>query len=97
MNSKPTAPVRGDASTLNQSAFAKRSRTLLLWATLITLALNFVPYASLLLYPLRLFITFVHESGHALAFTLTGGDVQSLAVHPDTSGVTYGHYGLHTA
>lgn len=97
MPTMPQKPMSGDGSTLDQSAFAKRSRTLLLWATLITLVLNFVPYASLALYPLRLFITFVHESGHALAFITAGGDVQSLQVHLDTSGVTYGHYGLHSA
>lgn len=43
---------------------------------------------TVLLYPLRLFITFVHESGHALAALLTGNQVASLAVSPNGEGVT---------
>ena len=43
---------------------------------------------AVLLYPLRLFITFVHESGHALAALLTGNQVASLAVSPNGEGVT---------
>lgn len=37
-------------------------------------------------YPVRLFVTFVHEAGHALAALLTGGQVQSFTVSPDGSG-----------
>ncbi|HEV2472040.1 MAG TPA: M50 family metallopeptidase [Chthonomonadales bacterium] len=65
------------------------ARSLLLLATAASLAVWFVPYGQLLLYPLRLFVTFVHESGHALAAVLVGGSVVSLTVHPDTSGVTF--------
>jgi hypothetical protein len=61
----------------------------LLWATLLTLALWFVPYSNYLLYPLRLFVTFIHESGHALAGLITGVGVSSLHVRPDGSGVTW--------
>ena len=43
---------------------------------------------AVLLYPLRLFITFVHESGHALAALLTGNHVASLRVMPNGEGVT---------
>ncbi|HKS26276.1 MAG TPA: M50 family metallopeptidase [Pyrinomonadaceae bacterium] len=62
-------------------------RTLLL-ATLITLALWFIPYADILTYPFRIFVTFIHEGGHALAALLTGGSVMSLSVHTDASGLT---------
>ncbi|MCY4464845.1 MAG: M50 family metallopeptidase [Chloroflexi bacterium] len=37
-------------------------------------------------YPVRLFVTFVHEAGHALAALLTGGQIQSFTVSPDGSG-----------
>ena len=37
-------------------------------------------------YPVRLFVTFVHEAGHSLAALLTGGQVQSFTVSPDGSG-----------
>lgn len=60
----------------------------LLAATAITIVLSFVPFASLLLYPIRLFVTFVHESSHALVALLTGGQVQEIVIQPDASGYT---------
>ena len=66
---------------------ARPQLMLLLIATAITIALWFVPYADYLVYPIRLFVTFIHESGHALAAVLTGGSVASLTVSPDTSGL----------
>jgi hypothetical protein len=63
--------------------------TLLIIATLITIALWFIPYAGILVYPIRLFVTFIHEGGHALMSLLTGGSVQSLTIASDGSGLTY--------
>lgn len=60
----------------------------LLLATLITLALWFIPYAEILTYPFRIFVTFIHEGGHALAALLTGNSVLSMSVHMDGSGLT---------
>ena len=60
----------------------------LLGACALTVGLWFVPFASTLLYPLRLFVTFVHEGGHALAATLTGGLAERIVVQPDASGYT---------
>lgn len=65
-----------------------RSRLLLFSATAITILLLFMPYAQQLLYPLRLFVTFIHESGHALATVLTGGRVEYIRIAPSGSGVT---------
>ena len=65
-----------------------KARQLLVFATLLTIVLNFIPYAEFVLYPIRLFVTFVHESGHALATLLTGGNVLSLTVSKDGSGLT---------
>jgi len=39
----------------------------LLIATAISVVLWFVPYAEVLTYPFRIFVTFIHEGGHALA------------------------------
>jgi Peptidase M50B-like len=64
------------------------TRRLLLFAILLTFVLNFVPGSQYVLYPLRLFTTFVHESGHAFATLLVGGGVHSLSVAPDGSGLT---------
>jgi hypothetical protein len=68
---------------------AKPQVWLLLVATLITIALWFIPYGDLIVYPIRLFVTFIHESSHALVAVLTGGAVQSLTISADTSGLTY--------
>src|SRR6476660_10242520 len=58
-------------------------------ATLLTVAIWFIPYAEYAVYPIRLFVTFIHESSHALIAVLTGGSVQSLTISADTSGLTY--------
>jgi hypothetical protein len=63
-------------------------RTLLI-ATLIALALWFIPYAEILTYPFRIFVTFIHEGGHAIAALLTGNSVASLSVATSGSGETY--------
>jgi len=68
---------------------AKPQVWLLLIATIITIALWFMPYGEYIVYPIRLFVTFVHESSHALIAVLTGGSVQSLTISADTSGLTY--------
>jgi hypothetical protein len=65
-----------------------KARQVLLFATVLTVILNFVPYAEFVLYPIRLFVTFVHEAGHAVAALISGGSVHSLAVHKDGSGLT---------
>ncbi len=62
--------------------------TTLLLACAASVALWYVPYASALLYPVRLFVTFIHEGGHALAATLTGGVAERIFIQPDASGVT---------
>ena len=53
--------------------------TLLIAATL-SVFLWFIPYAEILTYPFRIFVTFIHEGGHAIAALLTGNSVSSLSV-----------------
>jgi len=65
----------------------------LLVATAISVVLWFIPFAEVLTYPFRLFVTFIHEFGHAIAAVLTGNSVQSLSVAPNASGETYTTYG----
>jgi hypothetical protein len=62
--------------------------TLLIAAT-ISVVLWFIPYAEFLTYPFRIFVTFIHEGGHALAALLTGNSVASLSVATNASGETY--------
>ena len=61
----------------------------LLVAAAISLVLWFIPFTSFLFYPFKIFITFIHEGGHALAALLTGNSVNSLSVAMNTSGETY--------
>src|SRR5713226_1550750 len=61
----------------------------LLLAAAISIALWFIPFAEILTYPFRVFVTFIHEGGHAIAALLTGNSVQSLSVAMNASGETY--------
>lgn len=61
----------------------------LLLAAVLSIALWFIPYAEILSYPFRIFVTFIHEGGHAIAALLTGNSVQSLSVAMNASGETY--------
>jgi hypothetical protein len=42
---------------------------------------------SVMMYPLRLFVTFIHEAGHSLAAIISGGDVIGFQVSADGSGL----------
>src|ERR1044071_6845958 len=68
---------------------ARPQVTTLLFATALSLCLWFIPYAEFLAYPFRIFVTFIHEGGHALAAFVTGNAVHSLTVSPDGSGMVY--------
>jgi len=65
-----------------------QAMTLLIAAT-ISVVISFIPYAEFLTYPFRIFVTFIHEGGHALAAILTGNSVASLSVATNASGETY--------
>lgn len=43
--------------------------------------------AAIITYPVRLFVTFVHEASHALAGLISGGTVEGFSVSPNGSGV----------
>ena len=79
----PRSPTPPRVPVASRSALGS-----LLLACVLTVALWFVPVASSVLYPLRLFVTFIHEGSHALAATLTGGSAQQIVVQPDASGYT---------
>jgi Peptidase M50B-like len=73
--------------SLSQDA-RPQAMTLLVAAT-ISVLLWFIPYAEVVYYPFRIFVTFIHEGGHAIAALLTGNSVQSLSVATNASGETY--------
>lgn len=72
----------------------RSSFKLLVFASLLTLALWFIPFAGVITYPIRLFVTFIHEIGHALAALATFGGVNKVALDWSGSGVTFTQGGL---
>ena len=53
-----------------------------------------VPVAAWLVYPFRLFGTFVHELSHGVAALATGGEFLRFAVHADLSGLAWSSGGI---
>src|SRR6266567_934452 len=71
------------------STDARPQAMMLLLAAILSIALWFIPFAEILSYPFRIFVTFIHEGGHAIAALVTGNSVQSLSVAMNGSGETY--------
>lgn len=64
-----------------------RRRFIILLAAIVLVAVLWnVPAADPLLYPVRLFVTFIHEAGHGLAALLTGGRFIEFRLFPNGSG-----------
>jgi len=60
-----------------------------LWiAAALSFALSLTRWGSQVLYPFRLFTTWVHECGHAIMTLLVGGHVSSIVIQRNGSGVT---------
>lgn len=60
-----------------------------LWsAAALSFVISLTPWGALVLYPFRLFTTWVHESGHALVTLLVGGHVNSIVIERSGAGVT---------
>ncbi len=57
-------------------------------AIYITLKFYGGEYGAMILYPINLLVTFLHEFGHAVGAVITGGKVDFLQINPDGSGVT---------
>lgn len=56
--------------------------------------LFYIPYAGIVVYPFRIFVTFIHEASHALAAWATGGMAASIQIQPSGNGVTLTRGGL---
>ena len=78
-------PVRQDALDSFRHVLGASALTLILW---------FIPFVGLILYPIRFFVTYVHELCHAFAAVLTLGWPIGVQVFLDTSGVTHTLGGL---
>jgi len=63
-------------------------------AAVLALVLSHLPVLDVLIYPFKLFGTFVHEWSHALVALATGGHVVALEIRPDLSGEEYSAGGM---
>lgn len=70
-----------------RSRAQRRSLLIFIAAGVLTYILWNVSAFDFLLYPLRLFVTFVHEAGHGIAALATGGQIGQLQVYPNGSGI----------
>ncbi len=68
--------------------FNRSDRRLLLTAlaAVVVFILWNIPQLDFLLYPFRLFVTYVHESGHGTAALLTGGQFRGFEIFANGSG-----------
>ncbi len=46
-------------------------------------------FGHLMLYPVTLLVTFLHEFGHALGALLTGGEVEGMQINPMAVDIPY--------
>ncbi len=77
--------MRGESvATGSTRAFDGRFALLLGACVVVAVLLWWSPF----LLPFRLFVTMIHELGHALAAVLTGGQVLGISIRLDGSGVT---------
>jgi len=73
---------------MDPQAETKSAFKLLLICSAITVLLWFVPFAGVITYPFRMFVTLIHESGHAVAALLTLGQVRRITLDWNGSGLT---------
>jgi hypothetical protein len=66
--------------------FRRRALLLALVGMVIVFFLWNIPQLDFILYPFRLFVTFVHEAGHGLASLVTGGQFHGFEVYGNGAG-----------
>jgi hypothetical protein len=67
--------------------FRTRSLAVGIVALVIVYILWNVPQLGFMTYPIRLFVTYVHEAGHSIMAVATGGEIKGFLVSPDGSGL----------
>lgn len=91
-NNRPGSGGPYAAGARGGAAIAPRVTTDLLYVVLaaaLALVLAHLPALDLIIYPFKLFGTYVHEWSHALVTVVTGGHVAGLRINPDLSGEEY--------
>ncbi len=71
----------------SRRSFQRRSLGLALLAMVLVFVMWNVEAFDIVLYPFRLFVTYVHEAGHSLMALLTGGEIIGFTVRADGSGL----------
>lgn len=71
----------------NPEQFRRQALLISAAALVIVYLLWNIPTFDPVMYPFRLFVTYIHEAGHALAALLTGGSVLGFTISPDGSGL----------
>lgn len=66
-----------------------RKHSHLLWALVVSVVLFNVPYGQYVLYPFKLFATWLHELGHGTMALVLGGEFDHMVIRADTSGTAY--------
>lgn len=72
----------------NNQIADRDSFKILVGAAALAIIVSYLPFAWILIYPIRLFVTFIHEGGHAIVALLTLGTVDRVTISADGSGVT---------
>ena len=67
---------------------SRRSDNWLWVAAALSLGISLTRLGPLVLYPFKLFTTWVHECGHAVMTLIVGGRVNSIVIEPNTTGIT---------
>ncbi|MGQ9629977.1 MAG: M50 family metallopeptidase [bacterium] len=65
---------------------SRRTVLMALGAFAVSLILWNVPIVGFVLYPFKIFVTFIHEASHGIAAIITGGNLVEFAMYPDTGG-----------
>lgn len=71
-----------------QSSARSSGLVFLILAAVIVAVVGSLPFGSYALYPFSLFVTLLHETGHAIVAAATGGLVHDITLSPDLSGLT---------
>ena len=71
-----------------QKVGLRHDQSAVLWASVASMALWFVPILNLISLPIEYLNALTHEMCHAITAVVTGGRVENIQVFPDGSGVT---------
>ncbi len=81
--------IRLDNDLVNPRRYRRQALLITAIAIVLVYALWNIREVRGLLYPLNLFVTYIHEASHSAATLISGGEVVGFEVFPDGSGVAY--------